>query len=132
MPEDDDFHEVRGAACEDEGPEQPEDRGEWNVPPPHHEVGDDAGNGKIRSPDGEVGENVQPAVRRGPIAAIPTGREALRVKNMGEEIQHGGGSFNWALRKLTIIRDVRSGVVRTLPTLSSGFTLYLGARNVAG
>src|SRR5436309_3466224 len=116
MPEDNHFHEVRGAAREDEGAEQPEDRGEWNVAPPHHEIRDDARDGKIRSPDGEVGKDVQPAVGCAPIAAIPASGETFRVEQVGEEIQHM--KFRQlGIKETYYYRDVRSGVVRALPTL---------------
>ena len=53
-PEDDGFHQVRGAAGEDEGPEQPEDGTEWHVLLAQDKVDEDAGDGEVRGPHPQV------------------------------------------------------------------------------
>ena len=65
-PENNSFHQVRGTAREDEGHEQPEDRGEWHVFPTQDEVSEHARDGQVGRPYSQVREDVQPAVPQRP------------------------------------------------------------------
>jgi hypothetical protein len=75
-------------AGKDEGHEQPQDAGKGNVFAAQHEIGQHAGNRHIGSKDGRIGNDVQVAVGRRPIAAVPAGHEAVGVEEPGQKLQH--------------------------------------------
>ena len=86
--EQDHFHQVGGAAEDDEGPEQPEDPREGHIPPAADEVDQDDGDGEIRKPDQPVGDVVEQDQFGRPVAADSPRDEPGRVEQPREEI-HG-------------------------------------------
>ena len=95
-PEDDRFHQVRGAAGKNEGTEEPEDATEWSIPAPQGKEAEHTGDGEVRGPYPQVREDVQPAMNRGPHPTMPAwGKSDVSnsfVKKSTGTPLRGGGS----------------------------------------
>ena len=87
-PKDDGLHQMGCAARQDERSEEQEDPAKGDVPAAQHKVAEDAGNGHVGRPDTQVGKDVQPAVSRRPVSAVPARREARGVEQVRQEIDH--------------------------------------------
>ncbi|MFO0967505.1 MAG: hypothetical protein U0793_18255 [Gemmataceae bacterium] len=89
-PEDERLHQVRRAAGEDEQDEKDENTPKRDVAAPHDKGGQHARNGDVSRPDAEVGQDVEPAVGVGPVAAVPARGETGGVEKPRKEFEHDG------------------------------------------